>query len=94
MTFKFNSVDEALKDISNGKMIVVLDDKERENEGDLVMAAEKINAGAVNFMLSQARGLLCVGMTGEELDRLQLSAQGAERGCSLMLSSPGSQPRV
>jgi 3,4-dihydroxy 2-butanone 4-phosphate synthase/GTP cyclohydrolase II len=65
-------IKEALEDIKAGKMIVVVDDETRENEGDIIMAAEKVNAEAVNFMARHARGLICVALTGERLDKLQL----------------------
>lgn len=69
---KLNKIEEAIADIRNGKMIVVVDDQERENEGDLVMAAEKITPEAINFMISFGKGLVCVPMTGERLDALAL----------------------
>ncbi|OGC23922.1 bifunctional 3,4-dihydroxy-2-butanone 4-phosphate synthase/GTP cyclohydrolase II [candidate division WOR-1 bacterium RIFOXYB2_FULL_42_35] len=69
---KFNTIEEALKDIQNGKLVIVVDDRDRENEGDLVMAAEKVTPKAVNFMISLAKGLVCVPMTGERLDQLDL----------------------
>jgi 3,4-dihydroxy 2-butanone 4-phosphate synthase/GTP cyclohydrolase II len=68
----FCSIDEALEEIRNGKMLVVVDDEDRENEGDLVMAAEKITAEAVNFMVTQGRGLVCLPMTGHRLDELDI----------------------
>ncbi|KAF0133522.1 MAG: 3 4-dihydroxy 2-butanone 4-phosphate synthase / GTP cyclohydrolase II [Candidatus Saganbacteria bacterium] len=68
----FNTIDEAIKDIQNGKMIIVVDDKNRENEGDLVMAAEKITPVAVNFMITYAKGLVCVPMSQERIDDLKL----------------------
>ncbi|MFH1386905.1 MAG: bifunctional 3,4-dihydroxy-2-butanone-4-phosphate synthase/GTP cyclohydrolase II [bacterium] len=72
MKINFNSIEEAIKEIQNGKMIVVVDDADRENEGDLVMAAEKVTPAAINFMISEAKGLVCVPMTGERLDELEL----------------------
>jgi 3,4-dihydroxy 2-butanone 4-phosphate synthase / GTP cyclohydrolase II len=66
------SIEEALEDLRHGKLIVVVDDEERENEGDLVMAAEKATPEAVNFMARFGRGLICVPMTGECLSRLGL----------------------
>src|ERR1039458_5776510 len=66
-------VEQAIEDIRQGKMVVVVDDENRENEGDLVMAAEKATPEAVNFMAKEGRGLICVPMTGEDLDRLDLS---------------------
>jgi 3,4-dihydroxy 2-butanone 4-phosphate synthase / GTP cyclohydrolase II len=70
--FKFDSIDAALADIRAGKMIVVVDDESRENEGDLICAAQFADADAINFMAVHARGLICVAMTGERLDQLDL----------------------
>jgi len=72
LKFKFNKIEEAIEDIQNGKMVVVVDDKDRENEGDLVIAAEKITPEAVNFMITNARGLVCIPMLGSRLDELEL----------------------
>ncbi len=74
MTIKtrFNTIEDALKDISNGKMVIVVDDRDRENEGDLVMAAEKVTPQAINFMITHGRGLVCVPMTEERLNELAL----------------------
>jgi 3,4-dihydroxy 2-butanone 4-phosphate synthase / GTP cyclohydrolase II len=71
-SFKFDSIDAALADIRAGKMIVVVDDESRENEGDLICAAQFATADAINFMAVQARGLICIAMTGERLDQLDL----------------------
>ena len=54
-------------------MLLVVDDEDRENEGDLVMAADKVTPEAINFMAKHGRGLICVPMTGERLDELQIS---------------------
>ncbi|MBN1596120.1 bifunctional 3,4-dihydroxy-2-butanone-4-phosphate synthase/GTP cyclohydrolase II [candidate division FCPU426 bacterium] len=67
-----NRIEEALKDIRQGRMLVVVDDEARENEGDLVMAAEKVTPHAVNFMARYGRGLICVPMPGARLDALYL----------------------
>src|SRR5471030_3209902 len=69
-----DSIESAIADIKAGKMVVVLDDEDRENEGDLVMAAEKATPDAVNFMRKEAGGLICVPMTGARLDALQIPA--------------------
>lgn len=69
---KFNKVEEALKDIQNGKIIIVVDDKDRENEGDLVMAAEKITPDAISFMITYGRGLVCIPLTSERIASLDL----------------------
>ncbi|MEW6515670.1 MAG: bifunctional 3,4-dihydroxy-2-butanone-4-phosphate synthase/GTP cyclohydrolase II [candidate division FCPU426 bacterium] len=65
-------INQALEDIRKGKMVVVVDDEDRENEGDLLMVAEKATPQTVNFMARFGRGLICVPMTGEHLDRLSL----------------------
>ena len=66
----FNSVEEAIKDIAKGKMIIVVDDKDRENEGDLVMAAGKVTPKSINFMIKHGRGLVCLPLDGKILDKL------------------------
>ncbi|MSQ07482.1 MAG: bifunctional 3,4-dihydroxy-2-butanone-4-phosphate synthase/GTP cyclohydrolase II [Dehalococcoidia bacterium] len=66
------SLEEALQDLRAGKFVVVVDDENRENEGDLVMAAECITPEAVNFIVTEARGLLCMSMLGERLDELEI----------------------
>lgn len=68
----FASIDAAIRQLRAGRMIVVVDDEERENEGDLTMAAERVTPEAINFMATHARGLICLAMTGERLDELQL----------------------
>ncbi len=66
------TLEEALEDIRNGKMVIVIDDEGRENEGDLIMAAEKVEADDINFITRYARGLICVALLGERLDHLRL----------------------
>lgn len=68
----FVMVEEAVKEIAAGNMVVVVDDEDRENEGDLTMAAEKITPEAINFMSRYGRGLICLPMTKERLDKLQI----------------------
>ena len=68
----FNTIEEALEDIRQGKMIVMVDDEDRENEGDLVMAAEMATPEAINFMATYGRGLICVPMTRDRIHALQL----------------------
>merc|ERR1711990_434390 len=67
---KFNSIESVLRDIASGKMVVVVDDADRENEGDLIMAGEKATAKAVNFMAKFGRGLICVPTVPERLQQL------------------------
>jgi 3,4-dihydroxy 2-butanone 4-phosphate synthase / GTP cyclohydrolase II len=68
----FDSVQEAIDAIRRGEIIIVLDDEDRENEGDFTIAAQKVTPEAINFMARYGRGLICLAMTGERLDRLQL----------------------
>jgi 3,4-dihydroxy 2-butanone 4-phosphate synthase / GTP cyclohydrolase II len=68
----FDSIEDAIADIRGGKMVVVLDDEDRENEGDLVMAAQMVTPEAINFMRKHAGGLICVPMVGERLDELHI----------------------
>ncbi len=67
-----NTIEEAAADIKAGKMIIVVDDEDRENEGDLVAAAEKVTPEIINFMVTHARGLVCVPIIGERLDELEI----------------------
>ncbi|HWQ79427.1 MAG TPA: bifunctional 3,4-dihydroxy-2-butanone-4-phosphate synthase/GTP cyclohydrolase II [Anaerovoracaceae bacterium] len=71
---QFSSIEHAIEDIKNGKMVVVVDDPGRENEGDLIVAAEKATPEAVNFMVKHARGLVCMPMEEGDLDRLGIYA--------------------
>jgi 3,4-dihydroxy 2-butanone 4-phosphate synthase/GTP cyclohydrolase II len=77
-TAPFCDVPAALEEIRAGRMIVVVDDEDRENEGDLTMAAEKITPDAINFMAKHGRGLVCLAMTEERLDELRLGPMSAE----------------
>jgi len=70
--YKINTVDEALDDIAEGKMVILVDDEDRENEGDLCMAAEKITPEAINFMSKYGRGLICLSLTPERVEELNL----------------------
>ncbi len=74
----FIDIPTALGEIRAGRMIVVVDDEDRENEGDLTLAAEKVNPEAINFMAKFGRGLICVAMTGERLDHLRIGMMTAE----------------
>jgi len=74
----FCDVETALEEIREGRMIVVIDDEDRENEGDLTMAAEKVTPEAINFMAKYGRGLVCLAMTEERLDYLRLGQMSAE----------------
>jgi len=68
----FSKIEEAILDIKNGKMVVVVDDEDRENEGDLIIAAEKASPEAVNFMVKYARGLVCMPVEGQRLKELDI----------------------
>ena len=71
-TFQFDAIDDVLSDIAKGRMVIVTDDADRENEGDLVMAAEKVTPEAVNFMATHGRGLICVPVSNERAEQLGL----------------------
>ncbi|MET9884059.1 bifunctional 3,4-dihydroxy-2-butanone-4-phosphate synthase/GTP cyclohydrolase II [Streptomyces sp. NPDC006430] len=71
-TFRLDPVEQAIRDIAAGRPVVVVDDEDRENEGDLVVAAEKATPEIVAFMMSECRGLICAPMEGPELERLEL----------------------
>ncbi|WP_297518182.1 bifunctional 3,4-dihydroxy-2-butanone-4-phosphate synthase/GTP cyclohydrolase II [uncultured Clostridium sp.] len=71
---KFNSIEEAIEDIRNGKIIVVVDDEDRENEGDLIMAADMVTGEAINFMATYGKGLICMPIEKEIADRLSIGA--------------------
>lgn len=72
---KLDSIDDAIKDFKEGKFVIVVDDEDRENEGDFIIAAEKITAEKVNFMLTHARGVLCAPITMSRCDELDLPHQ-------------------
>lgn len=70
--YKFNTIDEAIEDIAAGKMVVLVDDEDRENEGDLCMAAGKVTPAAINFMAKHGRGLICLSLTPQRVEELKL----------------------
>ena len=72
LTMRLNTVEELIEDIRQGKMVILMDDEDRENEGDLIMAAEKVTPAAINFMAMYGRGLICLTMTKERCERLRL----------------------
>lgn len=74
-TIKLNSIDEALEDLRQGKLIIVVDDEDRENEGDLIGAAEMMTPEIINFMMRYGRGVLCAPMTAERCGELELPMQ-------------------
>lgn len=71
---EFSKIEDAIEEIKNGGMVIVIDDPGRENEGDLLMAAEKVDGKAINFMAKYGRGLICMPMEGERLERLGINA--------------------
>lgn len=76
--YKFNTIEEAIKDIKSGKMVVLVDDEDRENEGDLTIAAEKITPHAINFMAKYGRGLICLSLSPERVEKLKLPMMANE----------------
>ena len=68
----FATIEQAIEDIKNGKMLVVVDDEDRENEGDIIVAAEKLMPEHMNFMATHARGLICTPIAGSRLDELEI----------------------
>ena len=69
----FSSIEDAMEDIRQGKMIIIVDDEDRENEGDLMIASEKVTPQAINFMAKYGRGLICLALTDERTRELGLS---------------------
>ncbi len=78
MSSPFDSIEDAIRDIKRGKFVILVDDEDRENEGDLVIAAEKVTPQAINFMAKHARGLICLALTPERCEELQLPQQAVE----------------
>jgi len=70
--YKFNTIEEAIEDYRDGKILIVVDDEDRENEGDFIMAATKVAPEKINFMAKHGRGLICVPMTQQRLEELEL----------------------
>src|SRR6266540_701456 len=75
----FDRIEDAIEDIRAGRMVIVVDDADRENEGDFVMAAEKVTPDAVNFMATHGRGIICMPCTPERLDELRIPLMVASR---------------
>ncbi|WP_321530871.1 bifunctional 3,4-dihydroxy-2-butanone-4-phosphate synthase/GTP cyclohydrolase II [uncultured Desulfuromonas sp.] len=76
------SIEQAIDEIRAGNMVILVDDEDRENEGDLVVAAEKVTPDIVNFMARFGRGLICLSLTGQDCDRLELPPMAAENSCT------------
>ena len=79
----FATIEEAIEDIRQGKMVVVCDDEDRENEGDLTMAAQFVTPEAINFMAKEGRGLICLALTPERCDELGLNLMAAKNESAL-----------
>ena len=86
MNTEISTIEDALEDFKAGKFVIVIDDEDRENEGDLIVAAEKITAEKVNFMLKHARGVLCAPVTISRSEELDLPHQVSEN--TSMLGTP------
>lgn len=74
----FNAIQDLIADIRKGKMVILVDDEERENEGDLVLAADHVTPEAINFMAKEARGLICLPLAPEQVERLKLPQMVSE----------------
>src|ERR671937_329510 len=69
---QFATIEKAIAEIQEGRMVIIVDDEDRENEGDLMIAAEKVTPDAINFMARHGRGLICLPMTAQRLDELNI----------------------
>ena len=87
---KFNSIEEIVEDLSQGKMVIIVDDEDRENEGDFLMAASKVKPDDINFMVTHGRGLVCLTLRSERCQQLKLplmnEATDAEHGTNFTIS--------
>ena len=87
---ELNKIQDLISDISDGKMIVLMDDEDRENEGDLILAAEKATPEAINFMATHARGLICLALNQKKCQQLNLEPMvkdnGAQQGTAFTAS--------
>ena len=92
---ELNNIQELISDISKGKMIILVDDEDRENEGDLILAAEKVTAEAINFMATHARGLICLALNQRRCEQLNLEPMvknnGTEYGTAFTVSIDASK---
>jgi 3,4-dihydroxy 2-butanone 4-phosphate synthase/GTP cyclohydrolase II len=86
----FAKIEEALEALKRGEMIVIVDDEDRENEGDVMVAAQFVTPEKINFMAKEARGIICVPMTGERLDelgiKLMVQTDTSGKGCAFTVS--------
>src|SRR5690606_9749415 len=79
---KLNSIEELIEDIREGRMVILMDDEDRENEGDLIMAASRVRPEDINFMAKHARGLICLTLTRERCKQLNLALMVGDNGSS------------
>ena len=86
----FDTVEDAIAAIGRGEIVIVTDDENRENEGDLVMAADQVTPEKVNFLVTHGRGLVCVALEGDALNRLDLVAHGSPSSCVANATLPSS----
>jgi 3,4-dihydroxy 2-butanone 4-phosphate synthase/GTP cyclohydrolase II len=84
----FSTIEEAIEDIREGKMVVVVDDEDRENEGDLVIAAQFVTPEAINFMMKEARGYICLALTAERCDELGLELMAGKNESEAQRQTP------
>ena len=78
LTAFLSPIQDVIEDIRNGRMVVVVDDEDRENEGDLIVASQMATPDSINFMAKYGRGLICLAMTGERIDKLGLSLMSSD----------------
>ena len=74
-----NTIESAIEDIKQGKLVIVVDDEDRENEGDFITAAHNVTPEVINFMSKEGRGLICAPMTEERADELKLGSDGKQQ---------------
>ncbi len=79
--YEFDTIESVIKDIRNGKMVIVVDDEDRENEGDFIMAADKVTPEAINFMARYGRGLICTPITAARASELSLPLMVENNNC-------------
>ena len=95
---QFATIEEAIAEVQEGRIVIIVDDEDRENEGDLMIAADKVTPEAINFMARHGRGLICLAMTGQRLDDLQIPLAGAvvdfEKAEATLRITPGPDPAV
>ena len=90
----FSSTEEIIEDIGAGRMVIIVDDEDRENEGDLVMAASRVTASDINYMSLHGRGLICLTVTPEHCSRLRLPLMVADTNICLLYTSPSPRDRT